>query len=331
MRSSDWSVDRVISRILSARDKPLGTPCGLSSPDIQTLCKLASSIFIDEPSLLDLRAPLTICGDIHGQFHDLLRIFANCGSLPQTRYLFLGDYVDRGLQSIETICLLFAYKVKFPDHIFLLRGNHESAWVSAVYGFYQEVVQYYSVSIWSTFCETFNTMPIAAVVDSKIFCVHAGISPNLRSLEDVRSIERPMEVPKSGLVFDLLWSDPSQAAEGFAENGRGTSICFGVRPVAELLSNWGFDLMIRAHQGVTGGYEFPFAPDQRVLTLFSAPNYCYEYKNRGAVLRVETDLLCRFAVFEPIEWKDVIGMVAKQGARDVEGPHSLPMALFDAV
>jgi serine/threonine-protein phosphatase PP1 catalytic subunit len=331
LSSSEWSLDRVILRILSARDKPLGSSCGLSQFEIQTLCKIVSQIFLEEPTVLDLRAPLTICGDIHGQYHDLLRIFSNCGHPPDTRYLFLGDYVDRGLQSIETICLLFAYKIKYPDRFFLLRGNHECAWISAAYGFYHEILQYYPSSVWTAFCETFNAMPIAAVIDGKIFCVHAGISPLFHSLDDIRTIQRPMEIPRAGLVFDLLWSDPNPAAETFSENERGTSIAYGLKAVADVIAQCGFDLIVRAHQGLPGGYEFPFAPDQRLLTLFSAPNYCYEYKNRGAVLRVDEDLLCRFAVFEPILWKAEIGVVPRQGTRETEGQQPIPVTLFDEV
>jgi serine/threonine-protein phosphatase PP1 catalytic subunit len=322
----DFDVDRVIARLLAMRDRPLGAASGIPATDIHVLLKLVTAIFLDEPSLLDLRAPLTICGDIHGQYHDLLRIFAFCGHPPDTPYLFLGDYVDRGLQSVETVCLLFAYKVKFPGRLFLLRGNHESACVTLTYGFYAEVLQHYSASIWRAFCDTFNAIPIAAVIDGKIFCVHAGLSPDLR-IDSVRALLRPAEVPGCGLLFDLLWSDPDPQATAFAETGRGNSLAYGPRAVAAFLAGARLELLCRAHLEVPGGYAFPFEPDRSTVTIFSAPNYCYESGNRGAVLRVEEDLLCRFAVFEPVDWVAEIGAVAKIRAVDKE---ARPV-LFDAV
>lgn len=135
-----------------------------------------------------------ICGDIHGQYYDLLRMFEYGGYPPEENYLFLGDYVDRGRQSVECICLLLAYKIKYPENFFILRGNHECASINRIYGFYDECKRRYSIKLWKTFIDCFNCLPIAAIVEEKIFCMHGGLSPDLNSLEQIRRIMRPTDV-----------------------------------------------------------------------------------------------------------------------------------------
>jgi serine/threonine-protein phosphatase PP1 catalytic subunit len=153
---------------------------------------------------LEIQAPITICGDTHGQYTDLLRLFEVGRHPPETNYLFLGDYVDRGKQSIETICLLMAYKIKNPVNFFLLRGNHECGSINRIYGFYDECKRSYCIRIWKAFIDLFNYLPIAAIVDDKIFCVHGGLSPDLNEIEDILNIKRPTEIPDIGLLCDLL-------------------------------------------------------------------------------------------------------------------------------
>lgn len=144
------------------------------------LCLKSREIFLQQPILLELEAPLKICGDIHGQYTDLLRLFEYGGFPPEANYLFLGDYVDRGKQSLETICLLLAYKIKYPENFFLLRGNHECASINRIYGFYDECKRRYNIKLWKTFTDCFNCLPIAAIIDEKIFCCHGGLSPDLQ-------------------------------------------------------------------------------------------------------------------------------------------------------
>jgi serine/threonine-protein phosphatase PP1 catalytic subunit len=281
-------------------------------------------------------------GDIHGQYYDLLRLFEYGGFPPDANYLFLGDYVDRGKQSLETICLLLAYKIKYPENFFLLRGNHECASINRIYGFYDECKRRYNIKLWKTFTDCFNCLPIAAIVDEKvsaeasciehilfcwtvfcltsipllfallcvpkIFCVHGGLSPEHTSMDQIRRIPRPTDVPDSGIICDLLWSDPDKDIEGWGENDRGVSFTFGGDVVAKFLKKHGqtkhhssdpllqlvscalvsishasllapctvlsadLDLVCRAHQVVEDGYEF-FAK-RRLVTIFSAPNYC---------------------------------------------------------
>ena len=211
-------------------------------------------------------------GDIHGQYYDLLRLFEYGKFPPESNYLFLGDYVDRGKQSLETICLLLAYKIKYPENFFILRGNHECASINRIYGFYEECKRRYDVKLWKTFTDCFNCLPIAAIIDEKILCMHGGLSPDLKSMDQIRRIVRPTDVPDTGLLCDLLWADPDKEVQGWNESDRGVSFTFGADVVTQFLKKQELDLICRAHQVVEDGYEF-FAKRQ-LVTLFSAPNYC---------------------------------------------------------
>lgn len=207
------SMEPVISicqRLLGLRGSPPGTMASLSDSEIRLLCARARPILLhQQPSLLELEAPIKICGDVHGQYSDLLRLFEYGGFPPVSNYLFLGDYVDRGKQSIETICLLLAYKIQYPDNFFILRGNHESAGINRIYGFYDECKRRYSIKLWKVFSDVFNCLPAAALVDEKILCMHGGLSPELKNLQQIADIHRPCDVPEMGLLCDILWSDPS--------------------------------------------------------------------------------------------------------------------------
>lgn len=187
-------------------------------------------------------------GDIHGQYSDLLRLFEYGGFPPEANYLFLGDYVDRGKQSLETICLLLAYKIKYPENFFLLRGNHECASINRIYGFYDECKRRFNVRLWKVFTDCFNCLPVAALIDDKILCMHGGLSPDLLNLEQIKVLTRPTEVPDAGLLCDLLWSDPGKDTNGWGMNDRGVSYTFGADTVAEFLSKHDLDLVCRAHQ-----------------------------------------------------------------------------------
>lgn len=198
-----------------------------------------------------------ILGDTHGQYFDLLRLFEYGGYPPKTNYLFLGDYVDRGKQSVETISLLMAYKVKFPENFFLLRGNHESEVVNRLYGFYDECKRRYSLKLWKMFTDMFNWMPVAALIDDKIFCVHGGLSPELNTLDQLSKLPRPTEVPSTGttsdiyilgLLCDILWSDPSTECDTWQENDRGVSFVFSKDIVKKFITKNNIDLICRAHQ-----------------------------------------------------------------------------------
>lgn len=156
---------------------------------ISWLIKEATIVIKKEPSLLELESPIKITGDFHGQFYDMLRLFKLAGGPPpMNKFLLIGDFVDRGKQSIETMCLLLAYKIKNPDMIFLLRGNHECNSITRMYGFYDECKRRYSISLWNEFCNMFNFLPVCAVIDQRIICMHGGLSPDLNHLSQVNDI-----------------------------------------------------------------------------------------------------------------------------------------------
>lgn len=269
MKSID--LDDMIRRLLDAgyAGKVTKTVC-LKNAEIQALCQAAREVFLSQPALLELAAPVKVVGDIHGQYTDLIRMFEMCGFPPASNYLFLGDYVDRGKQSLETILLLMCYKLKYPENFFLLRGNHECANVTRVYGFYDECKRRCNIKIWKGFIDTFNTLPIAGIVAGKIFCVHGGLSPSLSHMDDIRNIARPTDVPDYGLLNDLLWSDPADMENDWESNERGVSYCFGKKVIMEFLQRHDFDLVCRAHMVVEDGYEF--FNDRILVTVFSAPN-----------------------------------------------------------
>jgi len=173
-------IDRQIEQLLQCQY--------IKESEVKTLCTRAKEILSEEPNVLRIEAPATICGDIHGQFNDLLELFKVGGECPETNYLFMGDFVDRGFHSVETFLLLLALKIKYPDRVNLIRGNHESRQITQVYGFYDECLRKYgSVNVWKYCTEVFDSLALAAIVDKKIFCVHGGLSPSINSIDDVCS------------------------------------------------------------------------------------------------------------------------------------------------
>eukprot|EP00499_Haloplacidia_sp_CaronLabIsolate_P004966 CAMPEP_0196768828 /NCGR_PEP_ID=MMETSP1104-20130614/136_1 /TAXON_ID=33652 /ORGANISM="Cafeteria sp., Strain Caron Lab Isolate" /LENGTH=315 /DNA_ID=CAMNT_0042138903 /DNA_START=41 /DNA_END=988 /DNA_ORIENTATION=+ len=297
--SSETDIDGIIDRLLSVRGARPGKQVNLTEGEIKWLCNESRKLFMSQPVMLELEAPIKICGDIHGQYYDLLRLFEYGGFPPEANYLFLGDYVDRGKQSLECICLLLAYKVKYPENFFILRGNHECASINRIYGFYDECKRRYNIKLWKTFTDCFNCLPVCALVDEKIFCMHGGLSPEIMSLDQVRRVHRPTDVPDTGLLCDLLWSDPDKDTIGWGENDRGVSFTFGPDVVTNFLKKFDMDLICRAHQVVEDGYEF-FAKRQ-LVTLFSAPNYCGEFDNAGAMMSVDETLMCSFQILRPAD------------------------------
>ena len=247
MQVKDEKVDSMIAKLLEVRGKKPGKNVSLSEDDIKHLCTKSREIFISQPNLLELEAPIKICGDVHGQYYDLLRIFEYGGFPPEANYLFLGDYIDRGKQSIETVCLLLCYKIKYPENFFLLRGNHECAQINRIYGFYDECKRRYSIRLWKVFSDVFNCLPVAALIDEKIFCMHGGLSPELKNLDQIKNIMRPTDVPDAGLLCDLLWSDPERGVEEYGDNDRGVSFTFGENVVRKFNSKHDIDLICRAH------------------------------------------------------------------------------------
>lgn len=269
----------------------------LTEPLIQSLLHRARDVIMSQPMLVQVEAPVRVCGDLHGQIHDLIQILRVGGMPPHSRYLFLGDYVDRGKHGTEVICLLMALKVLHPNHVYILRGNHETETICRTYGFFDECKRRYSIRLFKEFCDVFNCLPIAAVAEGVALCMHGGLSPELESLSQIEAIKRPLVVRDVGLACDILWSDPEEGTTGWKHSERGVSFTFGADVVKRLCQRLNIDLILRAHQVVDNGYMF-FA-DRRLVTVFSASNYCGEFTNNGAMMIMDEDCKCSFEVFKP--------------------------------
>lgn len=236
-----------------------------------------------------------IAGDVHGQFYDVLELFHVGGPSPDTNYLFLGDFVDRGYYSVETFLLLLTMKVRWPDKVTLIRGNHESRQITQVYGFYDECLRKYgNANVWRYCTDIFDYLSLAALIDGRVFCVHGGLSPSLTTLDQIRSIDRKQEVPHDGAMCDLMWSDP-EMIEGWGLSPRGAGYLFGGDIVRQFNHTNGLDLIARAHQLVMEGYKEMF--DGALVTVWSAPNYCYRCGNVAAILSLAADFSRHYEVF----------------------------------
>ncbi|KAL7717395.1 Serine/threonine-protein phosphatase [Entamoeba marina] len=219
------------------------------------------TLLLSVPCHITINSPCIIVGDIHGQLNDLIRIFLQEGLPPNQNYLFLGDYVDRGKFGVEVLTLLYALKLKYPSHIHLLRGNHECAYMNRLFGFQTEcLIKHGDLLAWNAFVSTFNVLPFSATINDKILCVHGGISPHLHTINQLKRVNRPTDIPWDGLLCDLVWSDYNPNENSFVENvKRGISVM----------------------DFITNTPEFPF---------FSAADYQGKFKNKAAVLVVKKQL-----------------------------------------
>jgi serine/threonine-protein phosphatase 6 catalytic subunit len=271
----------------------------LPERELRILCEKIKEILIEESNVQPVKAPVTICGDIHGQFHDLLELFNKGGEIPNTRYIFMGDFVDRGFNSVETFQLLLCLKLKYPAHITLLRGNHETRQITTVYGFYDETIRKYgNANPWKYCTEVFDYLGIGAVVEGKIFCIHGGLSPEIKTIDQVRLIDRRMEIPHEGPFCDLMWSDPEDI-ETWAMSPRGAGWLFGSKVTSEFNHINDLDLIARAHQLVMDGFKYWFK-ESNLVTVWSAPNYCYRCGNVASILNISDKLDKTFDIFHAL-------------------------------
>ncbi|TNJ29976.1 Serine/threonine-protein phosphatase [Giardia muris] len=296
----------------------------LAEDDIRELVWRVQAILAQEPNVLNLSGPINICGDLHGQFYDVVKLFdvggridnsapnqANMTVIPfnanskgsvangasakslrtsptPKKYLFLGDYVDRGYFSLETVTLLYLLKLCYPNQIYLIRGNHECRSITQVYGFYEQCQRYYMHSaVWKLFVDSFDYLPIAAVVDNRIFGVHGGLSPKCPSLDSIRTIQRSLEIPSEGSFTDLCWSDPEPKVSMFSPSTRGAGFLFGAQAVEKFNGDNGIEIVTRAHQLAAQGYQWYF--NNKCCTCWSCPNYFYKCKNLAAVMEIDTN------------------------------------------
>ncbi|KAJ5811267.1 hypothetical protein N7474_007568 [Penicillium riverlandense] len=343
----------------------------LSEPHMKQLCEMVKEYMMEESNIQPVSTPVTVCGDIHGQFYDLLELFRVSGGMPDgteldapktapsiitsadleppstitdpkirkklrgpsdsshvdddddddqetgsndarsrspagsddvrlnRNFVFLGDYVDRGYFSLETLTLLLCLKAKYPDRVTLVRGNHESRQITQVYGFYEECFQKYgSASVWKACCQVFDFMTLGAIIDGKVLCVHGGLSPEIRTLDQVRVVARAQEIPHEGAFCDLVWSDPDDV-ETWAVSPRGAGWLFGDRVADEFCHVNDLSLIARAHQLVNEGYKYHFS-NQNVVTVWSAPNYCYRCGNLASVCEIDENLKPAFKLFSAV-------------------------------
>ncbi|XP_059625778.1 serine/threonine-protein phosphatase BSL1 [Cornus florida] len=305
---------KIISTLLRPRNwkAPVNRRFFLDSYEVGELCYAAEQIFMHEPTVLQLKAPVKIFGDLHGQFGDLMRLFdeygfpSTAGDITYIDYLFLGDYVDRGQHSLETITLLLALKIEYPDNVHLIRGNHEAADINALFGFRIECIERMGendgIWAWTRFNQLFNCLPLAALIEKKIICMHGGIGRSINSVEQIEKLQRPITMDAGSIILmDLLWSDPTEndSVEGLRPNARGPGlVTFGPDRVTDFCKRNKLQLIIRAHECVMDGFE-RFAQGQ-LITLFSATNYCGTANNAGAILVVGRGLVVVPKLIHPL-------------------------------
>ncbi|KAB0802547.1 hypothetical protein PPYR_04733 [Photinus pyralis] len=270
----------------------------LPENDLKKLCDIVSEILLEESNVQPVSTPVTVCGDIHGQFYDLEELFRRGGQVPDTNYIFLGDFVDRGYYSLETFTRLLTLKAKYPDKITLLRGNHESRQITQVYGFYDEcLTKYGNINAWKYCCNVFDLLTVAALIDEKILCVHGGLSPRITTVDQIRCLERNQEIPHTGPFCDLVWSDPEDIAT-WANSPRGAGYLFGAHATYDFMQINSLSLICRAHQLVHEGYKYMFK--KKLVTIWSAPNYCYRCGNVASIIDFQTPEVSEPKIFHAV-------------------------------
>ena len=268
---------------------------------ISKLCDLVIEIFKSEPNILYIDAPINVFGDIHGQFSDMVHFLEMTGLPPSQKFLFMGDYVDRGSNSIEVCVLLFVLKIMFPDSIHILRGNHECPEVNKLYGFYTECEDRFgkdATTVFNKINQVFCTLPLCAIINNKIFCVHGGISSHINTLSDIVDVDRFCNIPEDGILCDMMWSDPSiNNTNKWGESSRGISYTYNSEAINIFLKNNKLQILCRAHQLVSEGFKF--VNNNNLVTVFSAPNYCGNCGNNGAIMKITKNLECSFIIIKP--------------------------------
>lgn len=353
---------------------------------MKQLCEMVKEHLMEESNIQPVCTPVVVCGDIHGQFYDLLELFRVAGGMPGEtnvespstmitsddiepptslmsnlkiggsepltslmsnlklgsdkdedneeeeeyrgrpriagqssrggssrsgakanevsgngcqNFIFLGDFVDRGYFSLETLTLLLCLKALYPSKITLVRGNHESRQITQVYGFYEECIQKYgNASVWKACCQVFDFLILAAIIDGQILCVHGGLSPEIRTLDQIRVVARAQEIPHEGAFCDLVWSDPDDI-DTWGVSPRGAGWLFGEKVATEFNHVNGLKLIARAHQLVNEGYKYHF-PSKNVVTVWSAPNYCYRCGNVASIMNVDDQCEVKFSLFAAV-------------------------------
>ncbi|OZC09735.1 phosphoprotein phosphatase 1 domain protein [Onchocerca flexuosa] len=283
----------MLDKIISVLEE-MGTKKGIQMNQKITLDEIlalmfsATRIIMEDGTLVEVEVPIKVVGDIHGQYEDMHKLFGVIGKVPDVKMIFLGDYVDRGPQSIETIIYLLCLKVKFRDRIYSLRRNHETLTVNRIYGCWNECALKSNVNLWRNFQSFYNRMPMAGLISKRVLCMHGGLSPHLTNLEQICQIKHPCEPSDRGLLIDLIWSDPTNKANGWSNSAGDLSYSFGTGVLLSACKLLKIDLIIKPHQVVQDGYELMVG--EKLITIFSAPNYAGQFNNVGAIVCVDGSL-----------------------------------------
>jgi protein phosphatase len=300
---------------LTDPDHDLNLPT-FSSGRYLSLLIASRELFMAEPCLLSISGPVLVVGDLHGQIADLARVLLRFDLPDDRRYVFLGDLVDRGDFSLEVMTVCFLLKVIFPDNVFLIRGNHEFQTVCSQGGFLTQVIETFgNATVYQSALNAFAAMPLAGVIDGSVLCLHGGLSPQLTHLRQIQRIERPIYEFGDPLIDGLLWSDPSPTTDAFEPSlKRHVGFMFGERPTLAFLRDNRLAVIVRAHECVADGYEEVFGG--KVITVFTASNYCGVTGNQGAVLEIASPSNIAKWQFPPLPWrlrKSTQGMTALPG------------------
>ena len=303
MQKSHYDIDKFIEQLYECKL--------LKINEIKYVIEKSKEIFSQEKNVEEVSSPITICGDIHGQFYDLLELFCIEGRLPHTNYIFLGNYINRGYYSIETLSLLLCLKIRYPKRIYLIRGNQESEEYSKIYGFYDECIRKYGdEKIWTYFNDLFNYFPLCVLVGGKILCIHRGLSSFIKSLDDIRKINRVKKLCfwKDDPICDLLWNEPHDNY-GFCFAPKGKLVLFGKNITKEFCSNNGLDIIIRGQNCIQNGYSLTH--DDKLVSICSSPNYCYRCGNEGAFIEIDENMNYNFYTFDSAPRRGKIELMLK--------------------
>ena len=274
---------------------------------LDSLCDQAIDTLKHESHLIKVPIPCVVIGDLHGNLHDLLRIWTSLTNPYDQHILFLGDFVDRGCFSIEVISLVLALKVEYPGHVHMIRGNHEFRDINMKYGFRDDIDRAYAGDrLWNKFNTVFNYLPLCALLGGSWFCVHGGLSPDFKTLSQLDEIPFPLTEMTPGIVTNLVWSDPTPDVKTFQQNPRGAGCAFGSTAVDRFLITNGLKRIIRAHEQQKEGIEV----FRNVTTVFSTSGYSAE--NLGAFLIVMDEMNYKVKILKPIKYRKRLDCVFRQ-------------------
>lgn len=264
----------------------------LKKPFVQELLTNVSNIFDKEPSLLYLPSDIVVVGDLHGNVDDLIRFFSTMGYPPETKYLFLGDYVDRGQNSVEVLLLLFSLKLKYPESVYMIRGNHECESLTTAYGFRNEATAKLDEETYFAFMNTFQYLPYGALVNKEILCLHGGISQSITYVDEIQDLQKSLKIPSTGPIADILWSDPRDKVEDFVPSDRKVGYLYGWKAVNKFMSENKLKLLVRSHEACDNGFKWAFnnipSAKGKCLTIFSNSDYGSD-TNSAAILKIDSD------------------------------------------